>query len=135
MLCDTGPLVAVLDEDDSHHARNLEVFAALPLVPLRVTWACLTEAMHLLRKSGGHADQEKLWRLVDRGEISVLEIPSGNLPRIRALMAKYQDAPMDFADASLIVAAEQTDERQIITFDKHFYTFLIYDKFPFEVFA
>ncbi|MBI3375262.1 MAG: hypothetical protein HY017_26380 [Betaproteobacteria bacterium] len=40
----------------------------------------------------------------------VLDVPSG-LPRIAELLRKYADRPMDFADASLGWAAEQSAAR------------------------
>jgi predicted nucleic acid-binding protein len=40
---------------------------------------------------------------------------------------------MDFADASLVVAAEELGIRQILTFDRHFYAYRINDSLDFEV--
>ena len=39
-------------------------------------------------------------------------------PRLRELMLKYADRPMDLADASMVWAAEQTGLRQILTTDR-----------------
>jgi predicted nucleic acid-binding protein len=39
-------------------------------------------------------------------------------PRVRELMLKYADRPMDLADASMIWAAEQTGVRRILTTDR-----------------
>ena len=35
-------------------------------------------------------------------------------------MRQYHDAPMDLADASLVVAAERLNLRRIFTLDSHF---------------
>jgi predicted nucleic acid-binding protein len=40
---------------------------------------------------------------------------------------------MDFADASLVVAAEVTNNKRVFSFDSHFRTYLIHDRIPFEV--
>ena len=37
--------------------------------------------------------------------------------RIRALMEKYQDLPMDLADASLVALAEMRGLREVFTLD------------------
>ena len=39
-------------------------------------------------------------------------------PRLRALMEKYQDRPMDLADASLVALAEERGLREIFTLDR-----------------
>jgi len=49
----------------------------------------------------------------------VLDAVEG-LPRISELLTKYADRPMDFADASLVWAAEQTGAREILTTDQDF---------------
>lgn len=38
-------------------------------------------------------------------------------------MERFRDIPCDYADATLLVAAEQTGTRRIFTFDKHFYAY------------
>jgi len=52
-LTDTGPLVALLDADDSYHATRVAASQRLPSGPLLTTWVCFTEAMHLLGAVGG----------------------------------------------------------------------------------
>jgi predicted nucleic acid-binding protein len=56
-----------------------------------------------------------------------------NALRAFALMRRYADAPMDFADASLVVTAEVLNISRILTFDRHFYVYRINDKTSFEV--
>lgn len=47
MLTDTGPLVALVNRNDPHHAPCLTVLKRLPAAPLVTTWPCFTEAMYL----------------------------------------------------------------------------------------
>jgi predicted nucleic acid-binding protein len=42
------------------------------------------------------------------------------ISRIIELIQKYSDLPMDFADASLVLAAEKTGIRSIISIDSDF---------------
>ena len=49
-------------------------------------------------------------------------------------MEKYQDIPMDLADASLVAAAESHNLRRIFTLDSDFYVYRLHDKDAFEVF-
>lgn len=108
-LCDTGPLVALVDRDDPYHNRCVAALAQVEA--LISTWPCFTEAMHLLRRSGGHRAQDELWGYWEDGLVE-LHLPAEPESRgMRALMRKYSDAPMDLADASLVTAAEQLGVR------------------------
>jgi len=49
-------------------------------------------------------------------------------------MAKYKDMPMDFADATLVVLAEETGISEIFTLDKKgFNTYRIHGKSSFHI--
>lgn len=118
MLTDTGPLVALLDPDDDHHAA-----CAAPLRRLRgvllTAWPVLTEVMYLLRRRSDMQDEMLLW--IARGELRLVDLQSADLPRIRELMATYRDLPMDFTDAALVRIAERDGHRRIFTTDRrHF---------------
>lgn len=125
ILCDTGPLVALIDGDDPHHRRAADALRSLPDEPLLTAWPCLVEAMYLLGRAGEHPAQEELWGWLADG-LLVLHPPSGpELDRIRALMVQHRDAPMDLADASLVAAAETLALNQIFTLDRHFHAYRI----------
>ncbi len=132
-FCDTGPLVALVDHDDSAHARCVAALSTLPASPLLTTWPCLVEAMYLLWRAGGLPAQEELWGYLADGLV-VLHTPEpGEWERMRELMRQYHDTPMDLADASLVVAAERLNLRRIFTLDSHFYAYRINGIEPFEV--
>ena len=132
-LCDTGPLVALIDRDDAHHERCAVALKSLPPAPLLTTWPCVTEAMYLLGRAGGPAAQDELWGWVADGLVTIHTQGSAAAARMRELMAEYADAPMDVADASLVEAAEELGLRKIFTVDKHFYAYRIGDGGVFEV--
>ncbi len=120
-LTDTGPLVALIDANDRHHAQAVETLKRLPKVPLLTTWPCLTEAMYLLYQAVGYTAQEAVWQFVEKGAL-LLHLPSeDDWRRMRELMAVFQDAPMDMADASVVSAAERLSLHRVFTFDRHFY--------------
>ena len=48
-------------------------------------------------------------------------------------MEKYQDRPMDLAEATLVVTAESLKVRKIWTFDSDFFFYLINDQESFDV--
>lgn len=130
-LCDTGPLVALIDRDDPHHERCVAALGQLDR--LISTWPCFTEAMHLLRRSGGHRAQDVLWDYLGQGLVELHPLPLTECRRMRDLMRTYSDAPMDLADASLVSAAEQLAIRRVFTLDAHFHAYRIEGRKAFEV--
>ena len=60
ILTDTGPLVGLLDKDDSNHALCTMISHQLPPEQLITTWPCFTEAMYLLGAIGGFRYQSAL---------------------------------------------------------------------------
>lgn len=133
ILCDTGPLVALIDGDDPYHDRCVAALSTLPGTPLLTTWPCLVEAMYLLWRAGGAQAQEELWGYLAE-DLVILHTPEdGEWRRLRTLMQQYSDAPMDLADASLVSAAERLERSRMFTLDKHFYAYRINGKDPFEI--
>jgi predicted nucleic acid-binding protein len=108
--------VALLDRSDADHARCVAALATLN--DLRTTWPCLTEAMYLLGQEGGLFAQDQLWGFVADGLVS-LHVPADDeWERMRTLMRKYGDSPMDLADASIVTAAERLNVRRVFTLDR-----------------
>jgi predicted nucleic acid-binding protein len=122
-VTDTGVFVAFLDSSQKDHTLCVTAMKRLPPGPMVTTWACFTEAMYLLGKSGGHAYQEALWALRKAGLLVIHETSPAEADRMQELMAQYQDAPMDLADASIVTAAEVLGQKRIFTLDSHFYAY------------
>ncbi len=118
-LTDTGPLIALLDSSDKHHAACAKAAETMPR-PLVTTWPCVTEAMYFLGKSRGHPAQDALWAMIDTGLVQIHELSAGEMARMRVLMAQYADRPMDLADASLVAAAESVGVKRVFTIDSDF---------------
>jgi uncharacterized protein len=86
--------------------------------PLVTCEPVVAEAIHLLRRI-----PEAPQALLESLEQGLLEIPfvlSGVARATGALMRKYSDMPCDFADACLILLAEQVDCGDILTLDSDF---------------
>ncbi len=131
ILCDTGIIVAAISPQDSYHGRAVGALAGIR-EPLVTTWPCITESMHLLDRYSVQA-QELLRRQIERGIFALVTPAREDALRACALMRRYADAPMDFADASLVVAAEALGLTRILTLDHHFYAYQINGKTPFNV--
>jgi predicted nucleic acid-binding protein len=107
--------VALVDADDQYHsqcAAAVETFRE----PMATVWPPLTEAMYLLTDLP--RAQDVLWEMLERGALQLLALGSGDVPRIRELMRKYANRPMDLADAALLRVAEREGIRKIFTVDR-----------------
>jgi predicted nucleic acid-binding protein len=57
---------------------------------------------------------------VMRRGVSLEPVEQEDIARIVNLTKKYADLPMDFADATLVIAAERTGIQEIISIDSDF---------------
>jgi predicted nucleic acid-binding protein len=115
ILVDAGPLVALVDRRDQHHAACVRALKNMG-EPLGTVWPAVTEAMYLLE--GVEGGQDKVWEMIARGAPRILALDEGDIPRIRELMAKYSNRPMDLADAALVRVAERERVATVFTVDK-----------------
>lgn len=111
---DAGPLVALFDHTDKHHADAL-TFVQRLTSPLVTNWIVLAEVSALLPARF----QLDLLEWVLAG-IEVDEKSFADLPRIVQIMGKYADLPADFADASLVAMCERRGIESVASLDKHF---------------
>lgn len=133
ILTDTGPIVAILNSADQHHAVCVAMLRRIPDVQLLTTWPCFTEAMHFLGRVGGYRYQARLWDLYHAARLVVHQPSPTETGRMARLMAQYHDTPMDLADASLIAAAESLGHSRIFTVDRQFYIYRLSDGSALEV--
>lgn len=117
VLVDASALIALLDRDDAAHERCVETLKSIR-DPLVTVWPAMTEAMHLLADTPRGPDA--LCDMVFDGALTLISLEALDLVRMKQLMQKYRDLPMDFADAALVCAAERERLTRIVTFDRHF---------------
>ena len=132
-LTDAGPLVALLDAGDQHHAECIDALSRVPSFPLLTTWVCFTEAMYLLGEVGGYTYQAALWDLIGTGRLVLHDLAPQEADRMAGLMDQYRETPMDLADASLVAAAESRSLRRVLTIDADFYVYRLVDGSALEV--
>jgi hypothetical protein len=119
VLVDAGPLVALIDRSDPHHETCKATLQALT-DPLASVWPAVTEAMYLLAFSW--RAQDALWDLIATQVLALLPLDASDAPRVRDLMHKYRDLPMDLADAALVRVAERERLRRVFTLDRRHFT-------------
>ncbi|CAN5139090.1 PIN domain-containing protein [soil metagenome] len=116
LLVDTGPLVALLNRGDPDHERCAE-YLKHERAQLLTTWPVITEAMYLLRRSV--VARGAILTMIQAEELEPADILA-LVERIAALIDKYEDLPMDFADATLVAVAEQERLDTVFTLDDDF---------------
>ena len=114
-LLDAGPIVAWLDANDDHHSAVRDKMGALA-GKLVTTGAVVTEAMLFLQEAREGASRLTDWLCKMRVEIVNCFDP-GSLQSAAQLMERYADAPMDYADATLVACADELNCGDILTLD------------------
>jgi uncharacterized protein len=118
ILLDTGPLVALLSENDANHARARALFAE-SAPPFRCCEAVIAEACFLMRKADPRGPAEVI-ALGRRGVYLIGLRLDDHWSSLEALLKKYANRPISLAHASLIRCAEIHNEPRIATFDGDF---------------
>lgn len=114
-ILDTGPWVALIDRSESKHdicVQWLKSYSG----KLYSTEAVLTEVLYLLNFSV--KAQTAAIDFVLKSVIELIPASDESLKKVRTLIKKYSDLPMDYADATIVCLAMDTGIRNVVTFDK-----------------
>jgi uncharacterized protein len=133
IITDSGFGVALVNPDDNHHQIAVHNLSKIN-EPLITTYPVITEVCHLLLKRRGQKSMLAFIESYQQDAFSVFQIDSlHHKQRIFALMQQYADLPMDFADASLVLLAEQLGHGRILSTDKRdFHTYRWKNTQPFS---
>jgi uncharacterized protein len=115
-LVDTGPFIAYINRRDPAHAAvaaRLDGFTG----HLVTTGAVVTEVMHFLSHVPG--GPTAFAELLVAANAAIAEAPEpAAVLAAAALMARYSDTPMDYADATLVQLADALGETNVLTLDR-----------------
>ena len=117
ILIDTGPLIALFDKDDKYH-NKVKDFIKNAKYRFITTTAVITEVSHMLDFNINA--QIDFFEWIMKEGVILQEISQKDISRIIELTKEYSDRPMDFADATLVIAAEKTGIKKIISIDSDF---------------
>jgi uncharacterized protein len=124
--------LALANRTDRHHPTARRVLENLH-EGLVTTWPVLTETCHLLLARLGVRAELAFLRGLRDGSCTVFALAETHLPRIEELMGHYADLPMDLADASLVVLAEELRDGRILSTDQRdFHTYRWKHRKPFK---
>ncbi|WP_433578025.1 type II toxin-antitoxin system VapC family toxin [Nocardia brasiliensis] len=120
IVCDTGPLVAVLNKNDADHQRCLDLLETHP-GPLLVPSPVLAEVCYFLETRVGPSVEASFLESIARGEIELVDLTRADLSRMAELVRKYADFPLGAVDAAILAVSERLDTHEVATLDRrHF---------------
>lgn len=117
ILADSGFWIALGSRRDRHHAAALAAAERWSKEGFVSTWPVLTEVTHLLAARVSVTQAVAFLDSVARGACEIPAPPEDALSRAHVLMHRYRDLPMDLADASLVILAEELGEGRILSTD------------------
>ena len=117
VLTDSGYWLALANQNDRWHSRALKITALLEQETLVITWPVITETCHLLLTRLNVLAQTLFLNQIDQCT-QLFQLEYRHIPKIQQLMTKYADLPIDLADASLVLAANELHECQILSTDQ-----------------
>lgn len=117
IIADTGFWVALANDRDKYHELAVDALSGLD-EPLITTWPVLTETCHLLLKRRSIEAELGFIRSFQQGAFMVFDLREEHSGLLLRLMEKYADLPMDLADASLVILAEELHEGRILSTDR-----------------
>jgi predicted nucleic acid-binding protein len=121
LLLDTSGLVSLLDRSQAQHKPCVDFFRAWRK-PVLITEAVVTEGTHLLgRVPGGPL---AVLRFVLDGGAVLVPCSGRAIARAESLMRRYAELSIDYADATLVVLAEDMATPHILTLDRRDFTVL-----------
>ncbi|MEB4591909.1 hypothetical protein VSS37_13030 [Candidatus Thiothrix sp. Deng01] len=134
LIADGGFWVALGNKKDRYHEAAITALDTFENSAFVVTWPVIAEASHLLYNRVDFQAQLLFWHNIEQGGADIFHLDEAHhLSRVRELMLKYRDLPMDLADASLVILAEELGHGRILSTDERdFNSYRWKNREPFE---
>jgi len=117
IIVDTGAWVGLANRRDQFHTVCKRFFRD-NREPLVTTHAVLVETVHLLYRCVGVDKTLAFLETIQRQGVQIRQPSEQDLERATTLMRRYCDLPMDLADASLVLLAEDLGAGRIVSTDQ-----------------
>ncbi len=116
IVLDAGPLIALFDASDRHHAAAVRFIRDLR-EPLITNLVVLAEACWVLDFSTQAQRDCIAWT---RQVVRIDTEGAQDLPRVSEILHKYRDLPADFADATLVALCDRLGCYDVASVDREF---------------
>lgn len=118
IIADTSGIIAFLDRDDHYHSLAVNIVTTYQIyIPVTV----LPEVDYLATKYLGERVARSFIEDLGDGCFNYFTLELNDINKITKLMERYQDLPLGFVDASLVILAQRYQIKRILTLDRrHF---------------
>lgn len=130
VVADTSALTALIYEKDAQHEWAKSQTANLR-IPYLTCEAVISETCFLLENV--HDGQQTVLSYLSNGILKIDFDLSTEVERVAALMKKYENLPMSFADACLVRLSEQHADSVVFTLDSDFWIYRKHGKDEIEL--
>lgn len=120
LVADTGVVFAALDPTDDDHEACAELLGS-PRAAIALPAPVVTETCLLALARGNPNAVAALLGSVEDESVLVVNLDREDYRRVRQLVTRYGDLPLDVVDASVVAVAERLEQTTIATLDRrHF---------------
>lgn len=131
IIADTGFWVALFDQRDQHH-QAVKSYAVTLNESFITTLPVVTEVCYLLQTRCYPQKAVDLLAAQRAGLFALFTLDEAHLSRMAHFMTQYIELPMDLADASLVLLAEELGHGRIVSTDRRdFHTYRWKHQHPF----
>ena len=123
VLVDTGPLYAMVDQDDGWH-RRVRAYLENVHPQLVIPITTLPEVCYLITAHLGALVEVQFVRSIQRDDVIIEFLKKEDLVRTGEVMAKYADMSVGFVDASVVALAERLKIREVLTTDRRHFSLI-----------
>jgi hypothetical protein len=116
IVCDTGPLLAVLNDRDKLHKACVTFFDTFD-GDLVVPSLIVTEVCYLAQTQVGSQAEARFLDSIVADEVTIQHPTARDWIRITQLVRQYANFPLGVADAAVIATAERLGITQIASID------------------
>ncbi len=122
ILVDTGPLLALLDQNDQRHADVVAwLESGLGAESLVVPSTVIAELQYFVARRLGTGTEAAFLRALGNGRYGLEDPTLPDYLRAADLVEQYGDFPLGTVDAVIVAMAERLNVRTILTLDeRHF---------------
>ncbi len=117
LIIDTGFFLALFSKKDQFHKQSLALKSKINSRKWITTWPVVTEVCYLLSDRESNNLVSAFLQLYELGGYDIFPITKNHILKIKSLLEKYSSLPMDLADASLVILAENLGHGDIVSTD------------------